>query len=88
VGAAQIVGEIGMEVGEIGMDNKFDGLDFGVAACSWIVCLIFATTQVACLKVNSCGGGDMFLFGIIAVGMLAPAWVTMLIFSSVIRNKE
>ncbi len=68
--------------GELNM-NKFSGLDFAVGVCVWIGCLFIAITSMECLKFRTCGAGDMFLFGIIAVGMLAPAWVAMLIFSGV-----
>lgn len=36
--------------------------------------MLYATTQNACLETNSCGGDDLFLFAIIGIGMLAPAW--------------
>jgi hypothetical protein len=50
--------------------------------------MFIAIASVECLKFGTCGAGDMFLFGIISVGMLGPAWVAMLIFSGVFGGKK
>jgi len=54
-----------------------------IGAIVWLICIILAINKMACLKHGSiCGGFDMLLFGFIAIGMLAPAYVAALIFSS------
>lgn len=70
------------------MKNKFDGLDYLIGTCAWVIFLIFALTSSDCLKTNSCGGFDMLLFGVIAVGMLVPSWVAMMLFSDIFRKKD
>lgn len=68
--------------------NKFTSLDFAVGVCAWICCMFIQINSSECLKFHTCGAGDMFLFGIISVGMLAPAWMAMLIFSSIFGGKK
>jgi len=68
--------------------NKFTGIDFAVGVCAWVGCMFFAIASSECLEFGTCGNGDMFLFGIISVGMLAPAWFAMSIFSDVFGGKK
>jgi hypothetical protein len=68
--------------------NKFTGRDFAIGVCVWVGCTLFAATETECVKLNTCRAGDMFLFGVIAVGMLGTAYVAMLIFSGVFRGKK
>lgn len=68
--------------------NKFSGLDYVVGVCAWIIFVSLWANRAECQKLGTCGTGDMVLFGIIAVSMLAPAWVAMLISSSLFGSKK
>ncbi len=41
-----------------------------VAGIVWIAIMVGVMSQSACLRQDSCGGGDMFMMAIIALGML------------------
>ena len=62
------------------------GLFVGVIA--WFVIIFFSSTQVSCQKFHRCGAGDLILFGIISVGMIAPASVVALVVSIFFENKD
>lgn len=66
--------------------NNFTGTDFTIGAVVWAVCMYLAVVSQECLKLGTCDGGDMFLLGMIAVSMLAPAYIAMLIFSGMFRK--
>jgi len=51
-----------------------------IGAIAWVVFIIFGATQMACLKNNSCDVIDMAMFGIISIGMAAPAWFVGTVF--------
>ena len=60
------------------MSNKMEikntkGRVAGVAA--WIIFLLLSISSSACLKGSVCGGWDLLVQSIIAVGMLGPAWI-------------
>ena len=55
------------------------GLAAGVVA--WFLIMYFAIDEAACLHQLNCGKGDLFMWGIIAVGMLCPAFFVAFIFS-------
>ena len=57
--------------------NDFDGIDFWVGAIAWVVIDYLSMVNSACLKSHSCGGFDMFLHDMIALGNLAPAYFVM-----------
>jgi hypothetical protein len=67
-------------------DLNWAGLIVGVIA--WFVIMWYATSQSACLKFNTCKSDDMFIFAIIGVGMLAPAWIAALFGSAFFNTKS
>lgn len=42
---------------------------------SWIIFMLWGISETACLKGGACGGWDLLLQSIIAVGMLGPSWI-------------
>lgn len=43
-------------------------------AIAWILLMIYVVNKSTCLDTDSCGAEDLFLTGILAIGMLAPSW--------------
>ena len=62
------------------------GLIVGVIA--WFAIIILTSTQVSCQKFERCGAGDLIMFGIISVGMIAPAWIVAFLASIFFKEKE
>ena len=54
-------------------------------AIVWLCIMFYASTQITCMKTNSCGGDDMLSFALIGIGMLGPAYITALISSMVFK---
>lgn len=65
--------------------KKITGQGLVAGIIVWLAIMWYATTQSACLKTNSCGGGDLLLFAIIGLGMLAPSWIVASLVSSIFR---
>ena len=63
-------------------------IGFIVGVIAWFVIIIFTSTQISCQKFQSCGAGDLILFGIISVGMIAPASIVSLVVSIIFKTKE
>jgi hypothetical protein len=71
------------------MDHKISQSGIVIGVIAWFFSIFIAISSMACLKYgHSCDGFDLFLFAIISVGMLAPAYVAALIFSAVFGSKE
>ena len=66
--------------------NDFTGTDYAIGVAVWIACMIFGVNSMACLKADDCNGGDMFLFGVIAIAMLGPAYMAMLICTGMFKK--
>ena len=63
-------------------------IGFIVGVIAWFTIIFFSSTQINCQKFQSCGSGDLILFGIISVGMIAPASIVALVVSIFFGNKE
>ncbi|EEB77589.1 hypothetical protein GPB2148_1322 [marine gamma proteobacterium HTCC2148] len=61
--------------------NKISGGGFVAGLIVWLVIVGYFSTQMACLRADSCGAGDMMLAAICAVGFLVPAWLIAIIVS-------
>jgi hypothetical protein len=61
--------------------GKITGLGCVAGAIAWLGIMFYASTQVSCMQFQTCSGGDLVLFAIIGMGMLAPAWIVASIFS-------
>lgn len=57
------------------------GLLAGVVV--WIAIMGYAVTQFACLKLNQCGGGDIFIAAVLGIGMIAPGYLVALLVSDI-----
>ena len=68
--------------------KDINGAGWVAGAIAWIIIMWYVTTQSACLKTNSCDGGDMILFAIIGIGMLAPAWIAASVVSIFFGAKD
>ncbi len=62
--------------------DKLDGKALFVGAVSWLGLILIWIDSAACLKSSSCDGGDLFLFAIVAVGMLVPSYFIAYLVSS------
>lgn len=40
----------------------------------WIGLILFGLSRSTCAKRSLCDGGDLFLFGVVAIGALVPAY--------------
>jgi len=56
------------------MDN-ITGKGWVAGIIVWVAVMWNGTTGIACLRTNSCDGGDLFWFAVIGLGMLAPSWL-------------
>ena len=63
--------------------DKFTGTGLVAGTITWLACIGITITQLACLKTDSCGGGDFFVFALIGIGMLAPAWIVAMLVSDI-----
>lgn len=61
--------------------GKITGLGWVAGAIAWLGIMIYASTQAACMRFQTCDGGDLVLFAVIGLGMLAPAWFVASVFS-------
>ena len=68
--------------------DSFSKRGFLASVVAWFLILIFATSQSSCARVSVCGGFDLFIFGIISVGFLAPAYFFGLLISSIFPDKK
>lgn len=50
------------------------------AVVTWIVLMLFGLSRSTCAKRSFCDGGDLLLFGVIAIGALVPAYFIGLVF--------
>lgn len=67
--------------------KKITGPGYIVGAFFWLAIMWYATTKSACLQEHSCQGDDLFLFAILGIGMLGPAWLAASFISSVFGPK-
>ena len=51
-----------------------------IAVIAWIAFAIIMATQMACLDNNTCNVIDIVMYGVIVIGMAAPAWIAGSIF--------
>lgn len=63
------------------MLSEPDGRGYLVGTVFYIIVLVYFSTQVACLRTNSCGSFDFVLGGLCAIGFLVPAWIVALMVS-------
>jgi hypothetical protein len=70
------------------MKEKFRFIGFILGVIAWFIIEYFVMTENNCTKSNSCGGGDLLLFGILSIGNLAPAYVVMSISSIIFPDKK
>ena len=52
----------------------------------WFAIIWTLSNETACLKINSCDGGDMMLFSVISVGMIVPASIAALLVSIIFKK--
>ncbi|MBU3582018.1 hypothetical protein ICN19_08310 [Polynucleobacter sp. AP-Capit-er-40B-B4] len=50
------------------------------AVASWVGLMIFGLSNSSCAKRSFCDGGDLLLFGVMAIGALVPAYFIGVIF--------
>lgn len=62
-------------------DEKITSSGIVAGVVFWIGAVIYGANQAACLNTNNCGAEDIFLFAIIAIGLLVPAYIAVLMFS-------
>jgi hypothetical protein len=55
--------------------GKVNGPGLIAGIISWLVIMWYAASQSECLNTKSCDGGNLVLFAIIGIGMLAPSWI-------------
>lgn len=68
--------------------GKITGFGFIAGALVWLAIMIYASTKSECVKFNVCGGKDLFLFAIIGLGMLVPAWVVAFLVSNIVNAEK
>jgi len=67
--------------------NNINGGGIVAGIITWLCIMWYATTQSYCLRTDTCGSGDMFLFAIIGVGMLVPAWLVAMLVSPLFESE-
>ena len=50
-------------------------------AITWLILTGYNSTQASCVNSHTCGAGDLFLFAITEIGLLAPGWVVAILVS-------
>jgi len=63
--------------------NNITGKGWIAGIIAWILIMWYASTQSACLRTNSCDGGDLLLFAIIGIGMLVPSGFVAILVSGI-----
>ena len=59
---------------------------FWVGLGFWLLVMFFGAQEAACLPA-SCGSFDLFLWAVIGIGMLAPAWIISSVLSKPSKGK-
>lgn len=62
--------------------NKINKNGYIAGAIVWVLLVMMLCGKQYCIGVRSCNGGDFFLFWLLSIGMLAPAWVAAVTVSS------
>ena len=62
--------------------NDISGGGFVAGLIAWLAIVGYFSTQMACLRSDACGAGDMVLFAVCAIGFLAPAWIVAVVVST------
>lgn len=72
--------------------EKLSGKGGLVAALLWFCLQAWAASSADCAKYKQCGAGDLVIYGMIAIGMMAPAYfITLLLgapFPILIQNDD
>ena len=70
------------------MLDKISKAGWIAGIATWCLTQYLAIDGAACLRYNfeNCGGDDMFLHGILAIGSLCPAYFVAFIFSPALRK--
>ena len=50
-----------------------------VAGIAWLIIIVYASTQMACLGTRSCNSVDMVLFALIGVSLIVPAYLLVVL---------
>jgi len=61
---------------------------FFASVVAWFLLLVFAVFQSSCAQVSVCGGFDLLIFGVVAVGLTAPAYFFGLFISTIFPNEK
>jgi hypothetical protein len=72
------------------MKSDFKDLNKGgviTGIIAWFVLINVLSSAISCAETSSCDGGDLILFSVLAVGMVAPAWICAVI-ASIFFNKQ
>jgi hypothetical protein len=65
---------------------KLNGKGLIAGIVVWVGIMIYTINQTACLKTNTCDGDDLFLTAVLAIGMLAPAWIVAIVVSGMFEK--
>jgi len=68
--------------------NKINPFGFITGIIAWFLIMWYSSTQGECLQTKSCDGGDMIMFAVIGIGMLAPAWIIANIVSIIFGSEK
>ncbi len=55
---------------------------------AWVIFLLWGIKNSACIKAGVCGGWDLLLQSIIAVGMIGPAWIIGCVVSQIFEDQK
>lgn len=61
---------------------------FWVGVIAWVAMVFLLAMQSSCAEFKACGTGDLVMSGLLAAGMLAPAWVVAVVVSIAFPGKK
>jgi len=54
-----------------------------VAGCiAWFIFCVFQSGEASCVRLGRCDRGDLIVFCVVGIGMMAPAYVVALLVST------
>jgi hypothetical protein len=68
--------------------DSFSKRGFFASVVAWFLLLVFTVFQSSCAQVSACGGFDLLIFGVVAVGLIAPAYFFGLFISTTFPDEK
>lgn len=63
-------------------------IGFVAGLIAWCVFVVIASGDASCVRNGGCDQGNLLLFSVISMGLIAPSWIVALVVSTFFPNND